>query len=220
MRLAPEGKAIWGSAAALGAASLVFAIVISNSASLWIGVCGCLPSIWAGLVFRDPRRSPPDIHGAVVAPADGQIIEITSIPAQVEEAGGDRRKISIFMSLLSVHVNRVPIGGVIRSLQYHRGRFLTAFHPKASLQNEQQWIGLESPYGLIDCVQVAGWLTRRIVCHLKEGQGVATGQRFGIIIFGSRLDLYLPKNFTLNVIVGQKVRAGETILGLLHHETD
>jgi phosphatidylserine decarboxylase len=215
MHLAPEGKAIWGSAAVLGAASLIFAIGISNSASLWIGVCGCLPGVLAGLVFRDPQRSPPDTPGAVVAPADGKIIEITTIPAQVEETG-DRCKISIFMSLLNVHVNRVPIGGVIRSLHYCRGRFLTAFYLKASLQNEQQWIGIESPCGLVDCVQVAGWLTRRIVCHLKEGQEVATGQRFGMIIFGSRLDLYLPENFTLNVIVGQKVRAGETTLGLLH----
>lgn len=218
MRLAPEGKSIWGAAALFGLACLILAAALKQNASFWIGGLGCLPFVLTALFFRDPDRQPPDISGAVVSPADGRIIEI-AVVASEGNTGNDRRKISIFMSLLDVHVNRVPIGGVIQALRYNRGRFLTAFQEKASLLNEQQFISIKSPRGQVDCVQVAGWLARRIVCHLKEGQEVITGERFGMIRFGSRLDMYFPADCMLEVVHGQKVRAGETVIGVLHEKS-
>jgi phosphatidylserine decarboxylase len=120
------------------------------------------------------------------------------------------------MSPFNVHVNRIPVEGAVQALRYSPGKFSAAFRSKASLDNERQYIAIAGPYGLVGCAQIAGWLARRIVCHLKVGQEVRPGERFGMIRFGSRLDLYLPDNCEIKVRIGEKTRAGETIVGVLH----
>ena len=217
MRLAPEGKDVWGTLAGACLIVAILAAALQSRALLWVAVLIFILFILTALFFRDPERCIPDIPGAVVSPADGRILEIKDV-AEGLNPDEARRKVSIFMSLLDVHVNRIPIGGVIQRLEYNRGRFLTAFHSKASLLNEQQRIAIEASCGSVECVQVAGWLARRIVCHLKEGQQVQTGERFGMIRFGSRLDLYLPPGSMLDVSKGQKVRAGETVIGVLYEK--
>jgi len=215
--MAPEGKPVIFAAAGFAVLSIILAVVVGGAAASWIGWAGLIPFGLTLVFFRDPPRMPPDRRGIVVSPADGKIIEIIDLH---ERGQGDRegKKVSIFMSVVNVHVNRIPVGGVIETLRYNRGKFLTAFHPEASLENERQFIAIKSPFGTVGCVQVAGWLARRIVCHLREGQQVQTGERFGVIRFGSRVDLYLPSNCELCAVRGQKVRAGETILGVFHEK--
>ena len=217
MRLAPEGKSIWGTLAAACLVLVILSATFYSSTLLWIAVLVFILFILVALFFRDPERIVSAVPGAVVSPADGRIIEISDVAAGNSEE--HQRRISIFMSLLDVHVNRIPIGGIVEKLDYNRGKYITAFHPKASSLNEQQRIGIKTSYGLVGCVQVAGWLARRIICHLKEGQQVRTGERFGMIRFGSRLDLYLPVDCLLEIAKGQRVRAGETVIGVLHEKT-
>jgi phosphatidylserine decarboxylase len=216
MRLAPDGKMIWGPAAVLCISSLIIAAALHNTASIWIALPGSVPFIFTSWFFRDPERSIPAVLGVVVAPADGKIIEIRDVMG--DNGGEDLRKISIFMSIFNVHVNRIPIGGVIDEVQYNPGKFLAAFHEKASDLNEQQFMSINTSYGVIRCVQIAGLIARRIVCRLEKGQQVQSGARFGLIRFGSRVDLYLPSNCQLSISLNQKVRAGETIIGTLYEE--
>ncbi|RJP74766.1 MAG: phosphatidylserine decarboxylase family protein, partial [Candidatus Zixiibacteriota bacterium] len=165
--------------------------------------------------FRDPERRPPDLPGAVVAPADGKIIDLSLVEAgPVHDSAA--RKVSIFMSPFNVHVNRIPVEGVVKALRYSPGKFAAAFQSKASLDNERQYVDFAGPYGRVGCVQIAGWLARRIVCHLRVGQAVHPGERYGMIRFGSRLDLYLPPECDIRVKLNDRVRAGETIVGVLH----
>lgn len=217
MRLAPEGKPILVVAAILGLLGTAVADVWLRGYLQWVIVLSFLPLMYSLWFFRDPERRPPSLPNAVVAPADGKIIELK---ADVKTSKDDesRYKISIFMSPFSVHVNRIPISGTIAMLQYNKGRFLTAFHKKASLLNEQQAIEIETHLGGVGCIQIAGWLARRIACHLHVGQRVRTGDRFGMIRFGSRLDVYIPQNCELRVNFGQKVTAGKTVIGVLHEK--
>jgi phosphatidylserine decarboxylase len=217
MRLAPDGKAVWGPVAIWFAGSIAVAAALHSTVSIWVVALGAVPFIFTCWFFRDPARHVPDIANAVVAPADGKIIEIRDVSREDAEET-DQRKISIFMSIFNVHVNRIPMGGVISALRYNAGKFLAAFQDKASLLNEQQHIEIKTSSGVVACVQIAGWLARRIVCHLEEGQQVQTGERFGLIRFGSRVDLYVPSTCQLSVSLNQKVRAGETIIGILHEE--
>ncbi len=217
MRLAPDGKIIWVPAAFAALICLIAAGVRADQSSLWIGLIGVIPFLVTALFFRDPERDIPDIPGAVLAPADGKIIKIAK--SEVGESSDSQRvMVSIFMSPLNVHVNRIPISGVVTKLRYNKGKFLTAFHEKASQLNEQQRIGVETPYGNMDFVQIAGWLARRIICNLEMKQKVESGQRFGLIRFGSRLDLYLPAECELKISIDQKVCAGETIIGVFHEK--
>ncbi len=165
--------------------------------------------------FRNPERNTPEGEGVVVSPADGTVIEIR------EEA--ERRffheggvKIAIFMNVFNVHVNRVPATGRIVGIRYHAGKFFSANREKASLENEQNAILLEDERGRrIIFIQIAGFIARRIACWIGEGDRVERGQRCGLIRFGSRVDVYLPKGAEIRVSLRQKVRAGETILGVL-----
>lgn len=215
--MAPEGKPLILAAVALALLIYSAALVWGGSITIWIGLAGFIPPAFMLFFFRDPRRVSPDSRGAVVAPADGKVIEIQT-RTYYEKLGAEVSKISVFMSPFNVHVNRIPSGGIVRRLHYHRGKFLTAFHPKASLENEQQYIEIESLFGTVVCVQIAGWLARRIVCHLSEGQKVQTGERLGVIRFGSRVDVYVHSNCCLCVVQGQKVRAGETIIGVFNEK--
>lgn len=165
--------------------------------------------------FRNPERVAPQDLSAVISPADGRIIV-------AEEINEDRYlkkkalKISVFMNVFNVHVNRNPYGGKVVDVIYNKGKFISANLDKASLDNEQNAVIVDIGSGkMIMYVQIAGLIARRIVCYLKPGDTVEKGKRMGLIRFGSRVDVYLPAGSTLNVKIGDKVVAGETILGYL-----
>jgi phosphatidylserine decarboxylase len=180
-----------------------------------IGAILLILTIFVVCFFRNPERNTPEKVGLVISPADGKVIRI-------EETGSDELpgrtflKISIFMNVFNVHVNRIPCPGTIRFIRYHEGQFLSANLDKASALNERNTILLETSDGReIMFVQIAGLIARRIVCWLKEGMQVSAGERFGLIRFGSRVEVFMPPGSTVLVRVGDKVRAGETPIGEL-----
>jgi len=163
--------------------------------------------------FRDPERVVPAQKDVVVSPADGKVIVAEKVDAS-PFSNGASMKISIFMSVFNVHVNRVPYNGLVKEIDYYPGKFFSANLDKASKQNEHNAIGIEMENGKPLCVvQIAGLIARRIICHIQPGDQVRRGQRFGLICFGSRLDVYLPTDIKLRVAVGEKVKAGTSILG-------
>lgn len=163
--------------------------------------------------FRDPDRVIPVAKGAVVSPADGKVIA-AGLVNDCPLLSGESMKISIFMSVFNVHVNRVPHNGRVKEIDYYPGKFFSANLDKASEQNEHNAVLIEMEDGKPMCVvQIAGLIARRIICHIKPGDQVIRGQRFGLICFGSRLDVYLPADITLKVAVGDHVKAGTSILG-------
>jgi len=165
--------------------------------------------------FRNPQRNTPEKDGLVISPADGRVIRIEET-ASDEQPGRTFQKISIFMNVFNVHVNRIPCSGEVRFIRYREGKFLSANLDKASALNERNTILLQTADGReIMTVQIAGLIARRIVCWLKEGMQVSRGERFGLIRFGSRVEVFLPHGSTLLVRVGEKVRAGETPIGEL-----
>jgi phosphatidylserine decarboxylase len=174
---------------------------------------GLLFTLFSAWFFRNPDRTPPAEAGVVVSPADGKIVYAGDCaPGRyVKEAG---KRVSIFMSPLDVHVNRAPVSGKVVSVRYHPGEFHVASVEKASLANEQNGVAIATPEGrAVTYVQIAGLVARRIVCDVKEGDTVRQGQRVGMIRFGSRVDLYLPAGTRLRVSGGDRVRAGETVIG-------
>jgi phosphatidylserine decarboxylase len=163
--------------------------------------------------FRDPDRVVPTGKGHIISPADGRIVSITEIE-NPRFYDGRCLKISIFMSVFNVHVNRVPYEGKIVKTEYHPGKFFSANLDKASKDNEHNAIFLESEQGDKICfVQIAGLIARRIICHIQQGDEVKRGQRFGMICFGSRLDVYLPLYTKPLVRIGDRVKAGTSLLG-------
>ncbi len=169
--------------------------------------------------FRDPKRIPPTDKQAIVSPADGKVIQIREIPAG-KALECPSIQLSVFMSVFNVHVNRMPFKGKIVSKKYNPGKFLPAFREKASLLNEQTSILLVTKGGLVRVTQIAGLIARRIVCRIQEGETLVKGDRFGLIKFGSRLDVYLPKeNTQLVARIGDKVKAGESVLANFHSLT-
>ena len=163
--------------------------------------------------FRDPERIIPAKEGIVVSPADGKVI-LTDIVDNSPFFSGQTLKISIFMSVFNVHVNRIPYDGQVKQIDYYPGKFFSANLDKASLQNEHNAVFVEMDNAKRMCVvQVAGLIARRIICKIQPGDHVIRGQRFGLICFGSRLDVYLPTDIKLRVAVGDKVKAGASILG-------
>jgi phosphatidylserine decarboxylase len=180
-----------------------------------LAVFSSLLTLFVIAFFRDPERSIPPGEKAVLSPADGKIIQVE--PCWEEHLlQGPTLKVSIFMSLFNVHVNRIPLTGRVLDVSYQAGKFMRADCDKASLRNEQNALLMETPEGMrLLFVQIAGLIARRIVCWVKKGDAVERGRRFGMIRFGSRLDVYLPRNTQLQVRVGQKALAGQTILGHL-----
>jgi phosphatidylserine decarboxylase len=162
--------------------------------------------------FRDPERTPPAMPGAVLAPADGRVTAVGRETA--DPFVGAAREVTIFLSPLDVHVNRAAIAGRVVSVERRPGGFRAAYRPEAA-DNEQVIIALEGPAGRAVMRQVVGVLARRIVCRVKVGDELAAGQRFGMIRFGSRMDVVMPARARLRVRVGDRVRAGETVLGVL-----
>ena len=165
--------------------------------------------------FRDPDRVVPNHPEAVVSPADGKVISVSDV-GDTPFYEGRCKKISIFMSVFNVHVNRIPYAGSIKKVSYHPGKFFAANLDKASLQNEHNALYLETAEGQHLCVvQIAGLIARRIICKVQAGNEMLKGQRYGIICFGSRLDLYLPIHAKIEVEIGDKVKAGTSIIGRL-----
>ena len=162
--------------------------------------------------FRDPERTPPAVTGAILAPADGRVMGVVDVD---DGWVGRAVRVSIFLSPLDVHVNRSPVAGLVRDVQYARGRFLAAYRDEASELNERYTVALEGDSARLTVRQIAGVLARRIVCRARAGDKLQAGERYGLIRFGSRTDLVVPRGTELRVQVGDRVRGGETIMGVL-----
>lgn len=183
---------------------------------LLLAIIAGILSLFVIFFFRDPEREIEVQEKAVLTPADGKIVAIQHLKDPDNLLGEPAVKVSIFMSIFSVHVNRIPAGGRILKIAYHSGKFFSANLDKASEQNENNKITLQTEDGQkIVFVQIAGLIARRIVCWVKEEDMVRAGQRFGLIRFGSRLDVYLPGDSRVTVEPSNRVKAGKTILGYL-----
>jgi len=165
--------------------------------------------------FRDPERVSPNGDNIIISPADGKVISIKKV-TENEFFKGEALQISIFMSPLNVHVNRIPVSGKVSHLRYVPGEFFAAFEDKASEKNEQTIIGLENNRGKVLFKQIAGFVARRIVCNLQVGDSVSAGARFGMIKFGSRVDVFMPPSSIPKVALDQTAVGGETILAEFH----
>jgi len=164
--------------------------------------------------FRDPQRTPPGDGDLVLSPADGRVL--VAGPATAEGApAGAWQQISIFLSPMDVHVNRIPASGRVTRVSYTPGRFLPAYRPEAATANERSEVWIDHGGQAIVARQIVGILARRVVCRVKSGAEVRAGDRFGIMKFGSRMDVFVPINATIKVAVGQVVRGGETIIAVL-----
>ena len=204
----------------------VIAIAAYMGVSHFIGWLLIGVTIWVAAFFRDPIRVTPKDPKLVVAPADGLVTMITKVSAPPELAGidglggGSFTRVSIFMSVFDVHINRAPISGQIRKIAYVPGKFVNADLDKASEDNERQHFLVESPDGVrIAFTQIAGLVARRIMSFVRTGDSVEAGQRIGLIRFGSRVDVFLPEGTAAKVLLGQRAIAGETIIAELGSET-
>lgn len=205
----PEGRKF--ALISAGITGLVALIGWGTIAWLMIGV-----TIWVLAFFRDPIRTTPRNERYVVSPADGMVtlIQCVTAPKELAAEMGEGRftRVSIFMSVFDVHINRTPIAGTIKQVVYIAGKFLNADLDKASEDNERNGFVIRTPSGRYGVVQIAGLIARRIVCFAKEGQLVAAGERIGLIRFGSRVDIYLPAGTKPLVAAGQYALGGETII--------
>lgn len=181
----------------------------------WLGWIGVIATLWCAYFFRDPERVTPLRDGLVISPADGRVsaIELVVPPAELDLPREPVTRISVFMNVFDVHVNRSPVAARIQRIAYVPGAFINAELDKASEDNERQALTLELADGSrLGTVQIAGLVARRIVKFVSEGDSLQAGQRFGLIRFGSRVDVYLPKGKGAAVVVGQRAVAGETVL--------
>jgi phosphatidylserine decarboxylase len=184
-----------------------------------LSVLGAVFALFCLYFFRDPERVPPDRPNLVVAPADGHIVLVGPAVPPAELGLGDtpRMRVAIFLSVLDVHVNRMPVSGTITRIAYHHGQFLNASVDKASELNERNALSVRLADGRdLAVVQIAGLIARRILCYAKEGEVYAAGDRFGIIRFGSRTDIYLPPGVAPLVSIGQTMIGGETVIAELN----
>ncbi len=180
-----------------------------------LGIAGVVLTLWCVYFFRDPERITPVREGLIISPADGvvKMIDKAPPPKELNMGDKDRWRICVFMNVFNVHVNRIPISGTVTALNYRPGKFLNASLDKASELNERQSLGLILDGGKdIAFVQIAGLVARRILCDVTEGKEMKTGERFGMIRFGSRVDVYLPDDVKPMVAVGQTAIAGETVI--------
>ncbi len=180
-----------------------------------IGWVGAILTVWCICFFRDPHRVTPTREGLVISPADGvvQLIDRAAPPAELGMGDAERTRVCVFMNVFNVHVNRSPLDGVVKKVAYRPGKFLNASLDKASVDNERMSLSLETKDGKeIAFVQIAGLVARRIVCWTKEGDELKAGERFGMIRFGSRVDVYLPEGVEPMVSLGQTTKAAETVL--------
>ncbi len=207
----PVAKPGWPLIFGAAFATLVFALLDLTLPAL-LGLAG---TFFLAAFFRDPDRTVPTAANLVVSPADGRVVTAETV-AETDYLDGPRLKISVFMSVFNVHVNRIPYEGTVRRVAYHPGKFLAAHLDKASRENEHNAVFVETPDGRMVCtVQIAGLVARRILCGVREGDSVSRGRRFGMICLGSRLDIYLPPDTSPSVTVGDRVRAGTSVIGTL-----
>jgi phosphatidylserine decarboxylase len=164
--------------------------------------------------FRDPERTPPSVPGAILSAADGKVISIERLDEEEEYLEGPGIRVTVFLSVFNVHINRIPMAGKVDFVDRRTGRFLVAYAPEASKENQQSIIGISNGSSRLIVKQIVGIVARRIVCYLKAGDEVTLGRRFGLIRFGSRVDLILPEGVDLRVGVGDRVRGGETVIGV------
>ena len=205
----PVAKAGYAFIFASAFATSVFALLGID----WLAVLGLFTTGFICYFFIVPDRLVPTGEGVVVSPADGKVIKVEPVD-QTPYFEGACTRISVFMSVFNVHVNRVPHEGTIRQVTYHPGKFFSANLDKASTDNEHNALLLESPTGkIVGFVQIAGLVARRIICAVQPGDVMERGRRFGMICFGSRLDIYLPPETNIRVAVVDKVQAGCSILG-------
>ncbi len=229
----PVNKAGWPFIIGFALVSVILAMMSATMG--WIGL---ILTMWCLYFFRDPIRAVPLQKSLILSPADGRvtaIAESVNLPRELrpsngpslamtdtddvvgQEDDGDYTRVSVFLSVFDVHVNRVPVSGVIRKIVYKPGLFLNAGNERASMENERCAILLDTPDAkTIAFVQIAGLIARRIICDAKEGDDVSGGERYGLIRFGSRMDIYIPKDVAIQVAIGQRVLGGETVLADLN----
>jgi phosphatidylserine decarboxylase len=208
VHIAAEGVVLSCIVVIIGLVLLGFSLKITGLAVIAIGIA-------IALFFRDPERYPKVTDGVVIAGADGKITDIieTTMPGDTSRAC---KRVSVFMSPLNVHVNRAPVAGEVTSVEHTRGEFRAAFGDEASEHNERNAIVMRDAAGRVHAmVQVAGYLARRIVCRLRVRDKIESGQRIGLIMFGSRVDHYVPPEYRVAVALGERVRAGRTVIGEL-----
>ena len=207
MKLAREGYTYVTLAVAI-------AVLALASAPAWLAWPLVVFALLVVNFFRDPERVVPGGDPLITSPADGKVVAISDVMRDNEVVGAPCRRVSIFMSPLNVHVNRMPVDGTVRHVEHYPGRFHAAFLDKASELNERNAVVVEDRRGArILFVQIAGQLARRIVCKVAVGDAVRRGDRYGMIMFGSRVDLYVPEVVKLHVAIGDRTTAGETIIG-------
>jgi phosphatidylserine decarboxylase len=193
------------------------AFFTAQSGLVVLSVLAALLFLLTVYFFRDPERTIPDGFNVVLSPADGKVVEIKE-ETENEFLKAAATRVSIFLSVFDVHVNRVPIAGTVEHFRYQRGSFVNAYKSLASDVNEQTVIGIENEKSRILFKQIAGLVARRIVCDIRQGNKVEKGERFGIIKFGSRVDIFLPKNIEVKVQLHQKVKGGESIIGVISND--
>jgi phosphatidylserine decarboxylase len=199
----------WPFIAAFAGAAVLLGLF--STVLFWIGL---ILTAWCAYFFRDPPRVTPLDDRLVVSPADGIVsaVTIAAPPRELGLGGAEMTRISVFMNVFSCHVNRAPVRGRITKVEHRPGKFLNAELDKASNDNERNGLVIDSPYGPVAAVQIAGLVARRIVCWVEAGSNIGIGERFGLIRFGSRVDVYLPREATVRVAVGQTAVGGETVL--------
>jgi phosphatidylserine decarboxylase len=196
----------------------LIALLLGFGLGAWLIWLGLIFTLFCLYFFRDPERVCPSRPGIFVAPADGRVVSVAQAapPPELGLGTEPRWRVSIFLSVLNVHVNRVPADGVVTRIAYHHGAFVSASLDKASIANERNALAIRLPDGQeIAVVQIAGLIARRILCYVGEGEAVRAGERFGLIRFGSRTDLYLPAGLRPLVIEGQTMIGGETVIAEL-----
>lgn len=214
MNFAREGYPFIGIATLLALAAFALALA-RRSWSLWLlAVVITVLALWVAYFFRDPERTGERGPNLVVAPADGKLIMITEVD-EPEFVGGRAMRLSIFMNVFNVHVNRYPVDGTVAYVHYNKGKFLNAAAEKSSLENEQSSVGIQNGQQKILVRQIAGLIARRIVTYGKAGQVVKQGDRMGLIRFGSRVDVFVPPDAKLRVQLGTLTTAGMTVLAEL-----
>ena len=195
-----------------GLATIIFFLIGWS----WFWVPTLILTVFCGSFFRDPERFPPLKEGSVVSPADGRVLSVTEVEGPEFSGMESATKVSIFMSIFNVHVNRSPAAGRVLDICYKPGKFFSANLDKAAEENERNLVVIEDEQRRrIAFVQIAGLIARRIVCFVEPDDYLEKGERFGLIRFGSRVDLYLPTDTEIDISVSQHVKAGETIIGYL-----
>jgi len=205
----PVRREGWPFIAAFAAVAIILGIF--STSLFWIGA---ILTAWCAYFFRDPERVTPIDDRLIISSADGIVSAVGPAvpPRELGLSSTEMLRISVFMNVFSCHVNRSPVRGRIATIEHRAGKFLNAELDKASVENERNGLVIDSPNGRIGVVQVAGLVARRILCWAEQGNDISTGERFGLIRFGSRVDIYLPEGFAPMVSVGQTAVAGETIL--------